>query len=43
MQVTDAREMNAAQIAALMKKKAFDEVELSPRIQAAPMLCLAVT
>ena len=34
MQVTDARKMNAAEIAALMKKKAFDEVELSPRIQA---------
>ena len=34
MQVTDAREMNAAQIAVLKKKKAFDEVELSPRIQA---------
>ena len=34
MQVTDARAMNAVEIAALMKKKAFDEVELSPRIQA---------
>lgn len=34
MQVTDARNMNAVEIAALMKKKAFDEVELSPRIQA---------
>lgn len=34
MQVTDARKMSAAEIAALMKKKAFDEVELSPRIQA---------
>lgn len=33
MQVTDARKMSAAEIAALMKK-AFDEVELSPRIQA---------
>lgn len=32
MQVTDARKMSAAEIAALMKKKAFDEVELSPRI-----------
>ena len=29
--------MSAAEIAALMKKKAFDEVELSPRIQAAPL------
>ncbi len=34
MQVTDARNMQAAEIVALMKKKAFDEVELSPRIQA---------
>ena len=34
MQVTDARKTSAAEIAALMKKKAFDEVELSPRIQA---------
>ena len=35
MQVTDARKMSAAEIAALMKKKAFHEVELSPpRIQA---------
>lgn len=34
MQVTDARKMNAAEIAQLMKKRAFDEVELSPRIQA---------
>ena len=34
MQVTDARNMNAAEIAQLMKKRAFDEVELSPRIQA---------
>lgn len=34
MQVTDARQMNAVEIAALMKKRAFDEVELSPRIQA---------
>ena len=34
MQVTDARKMSAAEIAALMKKKAFDEEELSPRIQA---------
>lgn len=34
MQVTDARKMSAAEIAALMKKKAFDEVELSPHIQA---------
>lgn len=35
MLVTDARKMNAQEIAALMKKKAFDEAELSPRIQAA--------
>lgn len=34
MQVTDARNMTAKEMAALMKKKAFDEVELSPRIQA---------
>ncbi len=34
MQVTDARKMEAAEIAALMKKKTFDEVELSPRVQA---------
>ena len=34
MQVTDARNMNGAEIAQLMKKRAFDEVELSPRIQA---------
>lgn len=34
MQVTDARKMNAAEMAALMTKKAFDEVELSPRVQA---------
>ena len=34
MQVTDARKMNGTEIAQLMKKRAFDEVELSPRIQA---------
>ena len=34
MIVTDARNMTAIEMAALMKKKAFDEVELSPRIQA---------
>lgn len=34
MKVTDARNMTAKEMAALMKKKAFDEVELSPRIQA---------
>lgn len=34
MLVTDARNMTAKEMAALMKKKAFDEVELSPRIQA---------
>ena len=34
MQVTDARNMNGAEIAQLMKKRAFDEVELSPRVQA---------
>lgn len=34
MQVTDAREMSGSEIAALMTKKAFDEVELSPRVQA---------
>ena len=43
MQVTDARKMSAAEIAALMKKKAFDEVELSPRIQAVRTLCSADT
>lgn len=34
MQVTDARGMGAAEIAALMQKKAFDECELSPGVQA---------
>ena len=34
MQVTDARGMSAAEIAALMQKKAFDECELSPGVQA---------
>lgn len=34
MQVTDARAMNAQQIADLMKKKAFDECVLSPGVQA---------
>jgi len=34
MIVTDARNMTAKEMAALMKKKAFDEVELSPRVQA---------
>lgn len=34
MLVTDARNMTAKEMVALMKKKAFDEVELSPRIQA---------
>ena len=29
MQVTDARKMNAAEIAALMKKKAFDECNMN--------------
>ncbi|MCD7974585.1 MAG: histidinol dehydrogenase [Phascolarctobacterium sp.] len=35
MQVIDAREMDVREIASLMKKKAFDECELSPGIQAA--------
>lgn len=35
MKVTDARKMKAAEIAALLKKKAFDETELSPGVQAA--------
>ena len=35
MNITDARKMNAAEIAALLKKKAFDETELSPGVQAA--------
>jgi histidinol dehydrogenase len=34
MQVTDARKMSPAQMAALLKKKAFDEATLSPRVQA---------
>ncbi len=34
MQVTDARAMSAAEIATLMHKKAFDECELSPGVQA---------
>lgn len=34
MQVTDARGMSAVEIAALMRKKAFDECELSPGVQA---------
>ena len=34
MQVTDARGMSAVEIAALMQKKAFDECELSPGVQA---------
>lgn len=34
MQVTDARNMDAQQIAALMKKTAFDECVLSPGVQA---------
>lgn len=34
MQVTDARGMTASEIAALMQKKAFDECELSPGVQA---------
>ena len=34
MQVTDARAMNAQEIADLMKKKAFDECVLSPGVQA---------
>jgi histidinol dehydrogenase len=33
MQVTDARKMTPAQMAALLKKKAFDEATLSPRVQ----------
>ena len=33
MQITDARKMNRAAIAALMKKKSFDECKLSPRVQ----------
>lgn len=34
MQVTDARGMTASEIAALMQKKAYDECELSPGVQA---------
>ena len=34
MQVIDARGMSAVEIAALMQKKAFDECELSPGVQA---------
>ncbi len=33
MQVTDARKMTPAQMAALLKKKAFDEATLSPKVQ----------
>ncbi len=35
MNIVDARKMNAEEIAALLKKKAFDETELSPGVQAA--------
>ena len=35
MNIIDARKMNAAEIAALLKKIAFDETELSPGVQAA--------
>ena len=35
MNIIDARKMGAAEIAALLKKKAFDETELSPGVQAA--------
>ncbi len=34
MQITDARKMDARQIASLMQKKAFDECVLSPGVQA---------
>lgn len=34
MDLIDARKMNAAEMAALMKKKAFDECTLSPGVQA---------
>lgn len=34
MQVIDARKMSGKEIAALLKKKAFDECVLSPRVQA---------
>ncbi|MDD7380448.1 MAG: histidinol dehydrogenase [Succiniclasticum sp.] len=33
MKIIDARKLTAAEISALLKKKAFDETELSPRIQ----------
>ena len=35
MNIIDARKMSAAEIAVLLKKKAFDETELSPGVQAA--------
>ena len=35
MNIIDARKMSAAEIAALLKKKSFDETELSPGVQAA--------
>lgn len=35
MKITDARNRSAADIAALLKKTAFDEQELAPRVQAA--------
>ena len=34
MQVTDARKLSAKEIIGLMKKKAFDECQLSPNVQA---------
>jgi len=34
MQVTDARKLSATKIVELMKKKAFDECQLSPNVQA---------
>ena len=34
MQVTDARKLSATEIVELMKKKAFDECQLSPNVQA---------
>ena len=34
MKITDGRELSAQAISALMRKKAFDQVVLSPRVQA---------
>lgn len=40
MQVTDARGMSAVEIAALMQKKAFDDVSCPPEYRQVLPLCL---